>query len=610
MVDFEAQPAKMKKKNKKRPSDANNENEEPPSKTFKKDKNTNKPKTFNKDNKGKKFGNKKNENAEKKPFEKLNKQQTRDKQKKDKNERKVKKLKEDVYNLGTQAKKLWEEVRKDDCPKEKKTKLAVELHKLVKGNIKKIIFAHDTVRVVECLVAVGTQEIKDELYEELKDDMIEMSKSKYANFFVQKVLRYGTKEQKNAIMKSMNGVVARMMKHKIAGTVVELAYNDYANAEQRNCMLQEFLGPEYRMFKEPGLKTVEEILAKNPEKKDELVKNLGANVEVLIQKGCYNHSLVHTVIYNYLTVVEGKKRSECIESLRDCLVHMIHSREGALAALHCIWHGTTKDRKSIVKSLKTFVVKTALEEYGHLVLLGIFDAVDDTKLVGKAIVGELMEDVEAVITNKFGLRVIKYLMAGRDKTYSYPDTMALLEKGDGNENTKKDFNIKRKELIESASSQLIAWLKEKLVPSLFDPPATITMTCILNNLPAGEKLEELWGLLAEEAVTPFISGESDTPNIIENTASNMMLKKIILKDKERHAAGAKTFSEVLLSALEQDGIEAWITCNRGAFVFVYCWETEIEVVQKLVQEKVKMLEKTLKKQKHKGGTVLKEKLNK
>ena len=37
MVDFEAQPAKMKKKNKKRPSDANNENEEPPSKTFKKD---------------------------------------------------------------------------------------------------------------------------------------------------------------------------------------------------------------------------------------------------------------------------------------------------------------------------------------------------------------------------------------------------------------------------------------------------------------------------------------------------------------------------------------------------------------------------------------------
>merc|ERR1719232_1920144 len=106
--------------------------------------------------------------------------------------------------------------------KRKKTKLASELHSLVKGNIKKIIFAHDTVRVVECLMAVGNQEIRDALFDELKEDIIEMTKSKYANFFVQKLLRYGTKDQKAAVMKAMEGQVAKMMKHKIAGMVVEL----------------------------------------------------------------------------------------------------------------------------------------------------------------------------------------------------------------------------------------------------------------------------------------------------------------------------------------------------------------------------------------------------
>merc|ERR1711911_361952 len=116
-------------------------------------------------------------------------------------------------------------------------------------------------------MALGTQEIKDALFDELKEDIVEMSKSKYATFFVQKLLRYGTKEQKSAVMKAMEGKVAKMMKHKIAGVIVELAYNDYANAEQQNVMLQEFLGPEYRMFKEPELKTVEEIIKKNPEKK-------------------------------------------------------------------------------------------------------------------------------------------------------------------------------------------------------------------------------------------------------------------------------------------------------------------------------------------------------
>merc|ERR1719204_2284908 len=95
-----------------------------------------------------KFG-KKEGDGEKKPFVKLDKKGTREKQKKDKSERRTKKLKEkgvelDVYNLGMEAKKIWEELRDEEKMKEneqKKVKLASELHALVKGNIKKIIFA-------------------------------------------------------------------------------------------------------------------------------------------------------------------------------------------------------------------------------------------------------------------------------------------------------------------------------------------------------------------------------------------------------------------------------------------------------------------------------------
>ena len=59
---------------------------------------------------------------------------------------------------------------------------------------------------------------------------------------------------------------------------------------------------------------------------DDIVKNLGANVEVLVQKGTFNHSLVHTVLHNYLAVTDGKRRADCIESIRDQLIHMLHSR--------------------------------------------------------------------------------------------------------------------------------------------------------------------------------------------------------------------------------------------------------------------------------------------
>ena len=46
---------------------------------------------------------------------------------------------------------------------------------------------------------------------------------------------------------------------------------------------------------------------------------------------------------------------------------------------------------------QTYVEKTCHEEFGHLVLMGIFDTVDDTKLVGKAILGEITENFKKVI---------------------------------------------------------------------------------------------------------------------------------------------------------------------------------------------------------------------
>ena len=361
------------------------------------------------DKKEKIFKKKKKEgDGEKKPFVKLDKKGTREKQKKDKSERRTKKLKEkgvelDVYNLGMEAKKIWEELRDEDKMKEneqKKVKLASELHALVKGNIKKIIFAHDTVRVVECLMAMGDEAVKESIFQEMKEDIVEMSKSKYASFFAHKLLRYGSKEQRAHTIKALMGKVAKLMKHKTAATVVELAYNDYADAATRNSMLQEFLGPEFRLFKEPTVRTVGELIAKHPEKKEEIIKNMGANVEVLIQKGTFNHSLVHTVIHNYLAVTEGKRRSDCIESLRNSLVHMAHSRDGAMAAMYCLWHGTAKDRKAIIKSFKTFIEKTCYEEFGHMVLMAIFDTVDDTKLVGKAVLGELAECLTKVSISK------------------------------------------------------------------------------------------------------------------------------------------------------------------------------------------------------------------
>lgn len=94
---------------------------------------------------------------------------------------------------------MWETVRRDDCPEAERARLLKELHASVKGNVKKLIFAHDTVRVIECLVAKGDDALKEQIFQEMKGDVIEMAKSQYAYFFVVKLIKYGSKDQRKII---------------------------------------------------------------------------------------------------------------------------------------------------------------------------------------------------------------------------------------------------------------------------------------------------------------------------------------------------------------------------------------------------------------------------
>jgi pumilio family protein 6 len=86
-----------------------------------------------------------------------------------------------------------------------------------------------------------------------------------------------------------------------------------------------------------------------------------------------------------------------------------------------------KDRKHILKSFKGFVLKIAMEQYGHAVLLTIFEAVDDSVLVQKAIVSELCKDLPTLTHNVYGIRVLLFLLAGRNKRYQPAFIVAELE---------------------------------------------------------------------------------------------------------------------------------------------------------------------------------------
>ena len=75
--------------------------------------------------------------------------------------------------------------------------------------------AHDTCRVIECLIQYGNERHRTGVFEELKDNLIELSKSKYARFMIKKLLTYFSKEQKDVVIKAFIGYVTKLIKHSV-----------------------------------------------------------------------------------------------------------------------------------------------------------------------------------------------------------------------------------------------------------------------------------------------------------------------------------------------------------------------------------------------------------
>jgi len=549
--------------------------------------------------------------AEKEPLDPEKKAKLKEEKKQLREERRKKAKTDGVFDIGVRAKLVWEEVRREDCKAERKAELLNELHQLVKGSVGKIIFAHDTVRVVECLVSLGDESIRNALFDEMKGDLISMAKSKFASFFVQKMVKYGSKPQRDAIFKELEGRVCELTKHKIANTLVEACYNEYCNAAQRNRFLQEFFGPEFRHFKENDARTVIQLMQRHPEKRRDILKHLASNVNPLITKGCYNHSLVHTVLYNYMIGLNhqmeampseaerrAKERSEFIASLRDVCVHIVHSHDGARLAMNAIWYGAAKDRKAIIKSLKGLMVKTAKEEHGHMALLAMLDSVDDTKLVGKSVLGELVasdEIIEEIIDTEKARKVFTFALVGRNKTFFHPDVLANLGQGDGNANSKKDADIRRKEVAECLHEPLCNYAAKNIDKFLSSNALTLFLGALINSCPEGnEACSKLLEKLAKKIAQPFTP--EDGLNLIESPAVHMFTKKILAKN---------SFFEKLLEQFDPQTLHHCLTTNRGAFLFVAITELENPQGLKLVKEMLKIHVDVLKKQKkNKGAGIL------
>ncbi|GIY30597.1 pumilio homolog 3 [Caerostris extrusa] len=482
-----------------------------------------------------------------------------------------KKGKGEQFELGQSLKNIWEELRREDCKPERKNQLLKQACDVLKGRVKEFTFAHDTVRVLECILAEGAENHRDLLFNEVKDDILFLAKSKYGKFLVQKILRYGSKTQKEAVRKAFHGKVVKLIRHTEAAETIELIFNEFANAAQRFELVQEFYDPTYMHFKTYEISSLAELFEKEPNKKQSVIQNMKEALLKMLDKSVIKHSIVHHILWQFMKHADSVSRNEMIESVKEIVHEILHTKDGARVGMHCVWYGTLKDRKVIAKSMKTYVAKIAMEEFGHRVLLALFSCFDDTVFLKKHIIKELIAKLLDVAQNIYGKKVLAYLLNPAESHYVHPQMRNILEEGE----IKKDLNVRCSELKAAIVDPLLKMITSN-IQNLFTDNSFCHFTLVVLKH-ADEHKEEAFKAIADLVL---IKQKASLKNDVE-------------------------FSEVLIQTVPNMVFKSWIECNRGAFLLVNLLETEIPAVVKRIKEELAGCKKYLSKKSYVGAAIVK-----
>ncbi|KAK9767790.1 Pumilio y domain member 6 [Basidiobolus ranarum] len=535
------------------------------------------------------------------PANSQNSKESHEKQKTLKLERKAQKP---HFEILSQAKKLWEKMRRKDVPKPEREKLISDLMALVKGSVVEVIFKHDASRVIQTCLKYGNSEHRNQIAGELKGKYLELSKSMYGKFIVIKILHYCPKYREH-VVKEFYGKVRKLIKHKEASEIIEEAFGQFANSAQRHALVEEFYGSEFALFKSAEKKSLDDILKEKPEKKETILKHLFETVSDILDKGTINHSIVHRAMYEYLTHTDASGVQEMIALIKEQVAEILHTKDGAQVAMLCLLYATPKDRKVIVKSFKPFVQKICQEEFGHMVFLRLFDVIDDTVLVTKNIISEICNALDEIVDDKYGRRVVLYLLAGRSPKYISPGNISLLETGDEVRSTtsKKDPTARANELLNAISPALMKYVSENLATMLREPfPSQVCFEVYRNA--AGDKS------VLYDALKAILSEEAEDEHILENPIASRTLKNLIQSEYKTKNGEVKPASDAKIGPLVLEAIQPHIehfSTSGGSFVVLSLLESP--ACQKKVNSSLKKRVKDIKKagaEGNKGAEILAE----
>ncbi|ORY32253.1 armadillo-type protein [Naematelia encephala] len=430
---------------------------------------------------------------------------------------------------------LWETARRADLGKEERTKAVKELWEAARGRVAEISRGHKGGRVLQTIVKYGGKEERTGVAMELQPQWREMMESKYSKFLMAKLIRY-CPSIRPLLIPSLASHLSSLLAHAHAVQPLSDFFDLWATSKERKMLVRGFYPKEVRVFdgvKETGeVKGLEGTLealgdGKGRERVLDGLEKTVLDIFNATQKTALAQGIFHYLVREYLdclyrflpTEEADKKMHELLTASMESLAEIVHTKDGSAVVRQLIARGSAKDRKQILQHLRKHIEPMCKDADAQTVLFTAFDCVDDTKLMGKAFVSDIIGLAPGLVEDKNGRRVLLYLLTPTSTRHFLPSTLSTLATSAQLARTvgtsKKDPAIRRKELVGYASEGLIKLVADKGEELVRDPGAGLLVQEIMLYT-EGDKSSAITALVAP-LQTPYPEDiiSEDEPHIID-----------------------------------------------------------------------------------------------
>ncbi|GBG26060.1 Pumilio-likey domain family member 6 [Hondaea fermentalgiana] len=254
--------------------------------------------------------------------------------------------------------------------------------------------------------------------------------------------------------------------------------------------------------------------------------------------------------------------TELVPLVAEASLAMISTADGAYAVARCIAHASAKERKKYVRVFKGHAANLCFHEFGFLALASLINVLDDTVLLKKSILPEILEEnvLERLVasvqvpdaTTSARLVYMQTLTSKVNRYFRRVDFEAI-QPAPGT--SKKDPEARVSELRDATAFPLAKALEGSVEASLPHPHGAELLVEVMAASWASSLMDELLEVVKA------------APEIVEKPLEQRTLKRLIVAEGAREGNDRAGFAQRLWDLL-QPRVDSLIGVNAACFLLV------------------------------------------